>query len=787
MRKLWYARQAEDWLEALPLGNGRLGAMVFGGVTDDTISFNEDTLWSGAPRAAEANREGVFEEARRLALAGEYRACEEWLEDKLTGAFSEGYLPLCDVRVQSGGQGACEGYSRDLRLDTAIASVEYVQNGARYAREAFVSKEHECFVTRIRCDRPGGVQLNISIDCQLQSAVRTEDGALVLTGVCPSHCEPNYRRVGADAAVVYADADEQKGMRFCAILRVLHKGGSLTAQGGALSLTGADEATLFFCARTSFAGYAKQPYTQGADEMAAARADMLGALAVPYDELKARHIADYRRLFDRVSFHLEGDDALDALDTETRLKRFAETNRDDGLCALLFDYGRYLLIASSRPGTQAANLQGIWNKEMRPPWSSNYTININTEMNYWPAEKLALPETHEPMIDLARDLTESGKAVAQAYYGARGAVAHHNTDVWRLANPVGMQDRGCAVYACWPFGLAWLCRHVYEHYAYSLDEGYLRGTAYPILRESARFLLDTLCEDERGYLVHAPSTSPENSFVFKDGKPCAVAKTTEMSMAITRELLENTLACERALGVRALSGEIEAALPRLAPSQIGTDGQLFEWSEEWQEHEPAHRHLSLLYALYPGDAFLRAEDSDTWLSACARVLARRAGDTRCTGWGLAWRVCCMARLRRGDDALRLLKGQLRYLPYASRGHDGGTYLNLFCAHPPFQIDGNFGAAAGIAEMLLTAYGDTIRLLPALPSEWQTGEITGLCAPRGLTVDIAFENGLLKRARVAAAKTLDAPVRVRYQNKTLVWNPKAGDCLDIDFGMLKEEQ
>ena len=580
---------------------------------------------------------------------------------------------------------------------------------------------------------------------------------------------PSY--VQDDHPATYGETPDTMGMRARAALRITAQGGSVRCADGGIVVAGADSAVLVFCARTSFAGFDRHPETEGADEASAVSRDLDAASLKSYDALREAHVRDVSALFGRMDFHLDIP-REDGLSTGERLERFKQEQQDPALYELIFQYGRYLLIASSRPGTQAANLQGIWNQEMRPPWSSNFTVNINTEMNYWPAEPCALSELHGPLFDLIDRLRVTGARTAKVHYGANGAVCHHNTDLWAITNPVGENRRGSAVYAIWPMAFGWLCQHLMEHYDFTLDKAFLKERALPAIADAAQFYLDTLRDNGRGSLSFFPATSPENSFLY-GGDRLAVARWSTMSNAITKEVFRNLLRIGGILGIETdLMANVREALPRLAPYQVGSKGQLLEWNEEYEEPEVHHRHISHLYPLHPGREFT-VETTPDMANAVRRSLEIRGDEG--TGWSLGWKISQWARLREGDHALRLLKRQLKLV--RSDGFNymdgGGTYLNLFGAHPPFQIDGNFAASAGIAEMLLQNCNGKIVLLPALPSEWTDGHIKGLRAFGGVEVDLWFSSGTLAHAEIRRWTGGSAPILVQWDGRVKQVRPDPG--------------
>jgi alpha-L-fucosidase 2 len=743
------------------MGNGRVGAMVFGGINAERVALNEDTLWGGYPR--DTNKPGAaehFRTAARMMMDGRYGEIEPYIEDHLTSSYTRSYLPLGDLWLDFPSTGeAVQSYERALSLDDALAVTEFERGGVLYTREAFVSNPAQAMFIRVAADHPGRTSFTLRLTSPLRHQVSSQGSRLTIKGIAPSEAAPNYVMEAADP-VTYADDDERKGMRFIAAADIRAVGGTVAANGGQLSVEQADEVIITLTARTSFNGFDKRPYLNGTDETAACLADADAALSLDWEQAKADHLADHRSLMGRVSIELNGNDYIDQT-TQERLERFADQPDDLAMYELAFQYGRYLLIASSREGTQPANLQGIWNKELRPPWSSNYTININTQMNYWPAESANLSETHEPLFGLIDDLRVTGAETARVHYGARGVCSHHNSDIWRLSNPVGEGRKGSACYAFWPMSFGWLCWHLWEHYKYTGDRAFLRSRALPALRDAARFFLDVMVRGDDGYLRVAPASSPENSFYF-NGEACHISKSATMSNAITRETLEHYLDALSALGLsESMADEARAALPDIYPFQTGPDGRLLEYELPFEEPEVHHRHTSHLYGLHP--ARLITPDGTPDLARACRASLETRGDDG-TGWSLGWKINHWARLRDGDHALRLLKRQLSYVRddgKTSYSGGGGTYLNMFDAHPPFQIDGNFGACAGIAEMFVQCSGNTVFLLPALPAQWHTGVVKGLRAYGGLEVDITFSGGKLVEARIKRALPCVEAVTVRW--------------------------
>ncbi|WP_148091969.1 glycoside hydrolase family 95 protein, partial [Paenibacillus sp. 598K] len=765
-KKLWYRQPADEWVEALPVGNGRLGGMVYGGSKRERIALNEDTLWSGTKRGPEREEPiRYLEESRRLIFEGRYSEAQEIIEQHMLGPAGHAFQAMGDLTWEMSHPSAVEDYRRELDLRSGLCRVSYATGGIRMEREVLASAVDDVLAVRLQADRPGAISLEVALTSRLNYAVeKCGTDRLILSGTAPSLLD--QERQHSDDTVIY---DKTASLRFEIHLQAVAESGTVETHGGRLVVQGANAVTLLLTAATSYNGFDRDPVREGRDPRPRCEAALRQASSLSYAELRERHVADFSFYFDRVELELDAPGRAD-LPTDERIAAVREGQADERLATLFFDFGRYLMISASRPGTQATTLQGIWNDRTKPPWSCNYTININTQMNYWPAEVCHLPEFHEPLFDLLDDLRIAGAHMAEAYYGCRGWAAHHNVDLWRNTTP----SPGSASWAYWPMGGVWLCQHLWEHYDYSRDRDFLANRAYPIMKEAAQFCLDYLVEDDEGYLVSVPSTSPENSFLTEDGQRAAVSMSATMDIALMRELFGHCLEATQLLGLDAELGEtLRAALERLPSLQIGRHGQLQEWYRDFEEAEPGHRHTAHLYPLHPGRQITVRGTPELARAARISLDRRRAHEGEDTiGWCYAWNISLYARLEDAEMAHHYLTKLL-----------GNPFPNLFNAHRhpkitfyPLTIEANFAATAGIAELLLQSHDGELHLLPALPQAWPSGRVSGLRARGGYELlALEWSEGRLERAVLRASQPGRCVVRAAVPLAVDGTEPLVGGC------------
>lgn len=785
---LWYKSPAKTWEEALPVGNGRLGAMVFGHPLKERIQFNENTLYSGEPETPK-NIEVASElgHIRQLLAEAKNAEAEAIIQQKWIGRLNEAYQPFGDLYIDFDSEADVTDYTHALDMERAIVTTSYKQNGVTITKEVFASYPAQAIIVHLKASKPA-LNFTAYIDSPHPSIKESDQQAIYLKGQAPAHAQrrdiahmqrfntqrlhPEYFNqegdVIQDKHVIYGNEMNGKGTFFEACLLPCHKGGKLTVKNNRIIARDCKEVTFTLCAATSYNGPHKSPSKEGKDphkEIASHREKSDGQ---SYSELKQKHITDHQSLFNRMSFMLPSDKQQKDMPTDERLKE-CKNKEDLSLITQLFQFGRYLMIAGSRGNGQPLNLQGLWNDQILPPWNSGYTLNINLEMNYWPAEVTNLSECHHPLFNLIEEIATRGKRLAQDMYGLNGWAIHHNISIWRETYP----SDGFVYWFFWNMSGAWLCNHIWEHYLFTKDTDFLKKY-YPILKGAATFYSEWLVENSKGMLVTPVSTSPENAYRMPDGTLASVCEGSTMDMAIIRSLFANTIEASRILQTDTdFRNSIIEKKKRLKNYEIGSKGQVLEWDKEYEENEPQHRHVSHLFGLYPGCDI--TDENPELFGAASNSLNARGNKT--TGWSMAWKVSLWARLYNASKAYEALTNLINYInPETKAENRGGLYRNLLNALP-FQIDGNFGATAGIAEMLLQSHKGDIHLLPALPATWERGEIKGLKARGGYTVDMEWSK---KKITAYITSPYKQTAKIVYNGKIIETHFNAGERKRILF-------
>jgi alpha-L-fucosidase 2 len=773
---LWYNKPANYFEESLVLGNGTMGASVFGGVNSDQIYLNDATLWSGEPVNPNMNPEAYkYVPKIREALANEDYELADKLNHKLQGEYSEAFEPMGTMFFNFDYNEEIEDYRRELNINKAISQTSYEVNGIRYNREYLVSYPDNVMAVKFTANKNESLNFTVNFTSLLKHTSKAENGILKIEGIAPYRSDPNYTNHGCPVLF-----DENHGIHFSTYFLLKNEGGELVVTDSSLIVKNANQAVLYVSEATSFNGFDKDPSKEGKDNEAIAERRLEAASAKDFETLKEAHVKDFSRFMNRVDLSLD-EVSKDSIPTDQRLKDYFHGAEDKGLETLYFQYGRYLLISSSRTAGVPANLQGIWNPHLQPPWSSNYTTNINVEENYWMAESGNLSEMHQSLLSFIGNVAKTGEVTVKTFYGVdKGWTACQNTDIWAMSNPVGNFGEGDPVWACWNMAGAWLATHLWEHYAFTQDKDYLQKQAYPLMKGAAEFCLGWLIEDKNGDLITSPCTSPENKYVTDKGYHGATLYGGTADLAMMRECFSQVIKASEILGIdEDFRKEVETALNKLHPYQIGHKGNLQEWYYDWDDEDPQHRHQSHLFGLFPG-SHITPETTPELAAACEKTLEIKGDET--TGWSKGWRINLWARLKDGNHAYKMYRELLSYVdpsgkePGYSKG--GGTYPNLFDAHPPFQIDGNFGGTSGVIEMLMQSQNGKIQLLPALPDAWPKGAVKGLCARGGFELAFNWKDGKLDNVTISSK--IGGKAILEYQGQEQIVELQAGESTDLSW-------
>jgi len=777
---LWYKNPSANWNEALPIGNGRIGAMVFGGITDEHLQLNENTLYSGEPSLSykKVNITGDFDKVMSLLRNQKNTEADEYIRQNWLGRLHANYEPLGDLFIKTNHSEKVTNYRRELDIANSISQVSYQLDGVQYTREMFASHPDSIIVVKFTASKPVLNLVASLVSVHPTAKSKVDNNVLLIHGQAPGYSsrrtleqieqrgetqrhpelfDSNGKRK-FEKQNLYGDEIGGLGMFFEAQIKAKLKDGELTTDSANIHIKNSSEVVFFVSAATSFNGFDKSPSKEGLDPNKIAGKILAKATSRSYDNLKKTHKSDYQNLYNRLALNLVSTTSHDTIPTDHRIVSFAQDN-DPDLVELLFNYGRYLMISGSRDGDQPLNLQGIWNDLVIPPWNSGYTININTEMNYWPAEVTNLAECQQPLFRMIKEMAVTGKETAKLMYNRRGWVAHHNVSIWRETFP----NDGSPGASFWNMSPGWLLSHMWEHYLFSGDIEFLKTEAYPLMRKAAMFYSDWLIEDPEGFLVTAANNSPENSFFNIKGEKAQISSGPTMDMAIVRELFMRTIEAANKLQTdQDLVTELSSKLSRLAPYKIGSKGQLQEWQTDYAEPEPKHRHISHLYPLHPGNQ-INIDSSPELMKAAKQTLLLRGDEA--TGWSMGWKINMWARLLDGNHAYTIIQNLFKPVGFGEKKTSGGgLFKNLFDACPPFQIDGNFGFTAGVAEMLVQSHNGYIQLLPALPSAWPSGEVKGLVARGGFVIDMKWADGKLQNLSIYSRRGGNCRIKVPDEMK-----------------------